>query len=108
MTGEVAPAGRRDARAQLGVLGADQDRDGGSATLDRMVTAAFVLSLCGIVIWGCAVVGLILGLVARRSIVDRGAPRRGMVTASIAIGAVPVVLGVLALLAALAYLAFTG
>lgn len=106
MTGEAVPAGPQQARTQLGLPGADQEFDGTSVTVDRMVTFAFVLSLCGILIWGCALVGLILGLVARRSINDHGLQKRRMVTASIVISAIPVGLGVLALLGYLGYLAF--
>lgn len=106
MTGEAVPAGPQGARTQLGLAGADQETDGSSATVDRMVTLAFVMSLCGIVIWGCALVGLVLGLVARRSINDQGLPKRRMVTASVIISSIPIALGVLALLGYLGYLAF--
>ena len=107
MTGDAAPLERADARGQLGVRGAGDD-GGDAATLDRLVTLSFVLSLVGILIWGCALVGLILGLVARRWTKAQGRPRRKLVTASIVIGAVPVGLGALALLALVVWVALTG
>ena len=107
MTGDVAAAGSRQARAQLGLPTSGEPDGGGTTTLNRLVTWAFVLSLCGIVIWGCAAVALALGLAARRWIADRGLPKRRMVTASIAISSVPVAVGSLALLTLAGYVAVT-
>lgn len=107
MTGEAAPYRPVDARTQLGLRDSGAHSDS-AATADRLAKIAFAMSLCGIVVWGCALVGLVLGLVARRMAADQGAPRRRLVTASIVIGAIPVGLGVLVLLAVFVYVALSG